>query len=42
VFSLDAATGCTYWSYDTGNIARTAIQIVKLPSDPRWIAYLRR
>ena len=43
VFSLDAATGCTYWSYDTGNIARTAIQIVKLPGsnpgDTRWIAY---
>jgi polyvinyl alcohol dehydrogenase (cytochrome) len=43
VFSLDAATGCTYWTYDTGNIARTAIQIVKVASsnsgDTRWIAY---
>ena len=43
VFSLDAATGCTYWTYETGNIARTAIQIVKLPGsnsgDTRWIAY---
>src|ERR1700676_402181 len=43
VFSLDAATGCTYWAYETGNIARTAIQIVKLPDsnsgDSRWIAH---
>jgi polyvinyl alcohol dehydrogenase (cytochrome) len=39
VFSLDAATGCTYWSYETGNIARTAIQIVKPQNETRWIAF---
>src|SRR5581483_6775297 len=39
VFSLDAATGCTYWSYDAGNITRTAIQIVKLPNHARWTAF---
>ena len=27
VYSLDAATGCTYWVYDAQSIARTAIQI---------------
>jgi polyvinyl alcohol dehydrogenase (cytochrome) len=39
VFALDAATGCTYWSYDAGNITRTAIQIVKPQGETRWIAY---
>jgi polyvinyl alcohol dehydrogenase (cytochrome) len=39
VFSLDAATGCTYWSYDASNITRTAIQIVKPPNETRWIAF---
>jgi polyvinyl alcohol dehydrogenase (cytochrome) len=39
VFSLDASTGCAYWSYDAGGIVRTAISIVRSPKTSRWIAY---
>ncbi len=39
VYSLDASTGCVYWSYDAGGIVRTAISIVKSPKSRRWIAY---
>jgi polyvinyl alcohol dehydrogenase (cytochrome) len=37
VYSLDAATGCTYWTYEVGAIMRTAISVVKVGS--QWIAY---
>ena len=39
VFSLDASTGCAYWSYDAGGIVRSAISIVRSPKSSRWIAY---
>jgi polyvinyl alcohol dehydrogenase (cytochrome) len=39
VYSLDASTGCVYWSYDAGGIVRTAISIVRSPKSSRWIAY---
>ena len=39
VYSLDAATGCTYWLYDAQSIARTAIQIVKDPQTNRYVAF---
>lgn len=31
IFALDAATGCTHWSYDAGSGVRTAISIAALP-----------
>lgn len=31
VYSLDASTGCTWWSYDAGSGARTAISVAALP-----------
>ncbi|MGH9591969.1 MAG: PQQ-binding-like beta-propeller repeat protein [Bryobacteraceae bacterium] len=37
VYSLDAATGCTYWTYEVGAIMRTAISIVRVGN--QWIAY---
>lgn len=39
VYSLDASTGCVYWSYDAGGIVRSAISIVRSPKTSRWIAY---
>ena len=39
VYSLDASTGCVYWSYDAGGIVRSAISIVRSPKSSRWIAY---
>jgi len=43
VYSLDAATGCVYWTYDAGGIVRSAISIIKAPNSSRqkthWIAY---
>jgi polyvinyl alcohol dehydrogenase (cytochrome) len=39
VFSLDASTGCVYWTYDAAGIVRSAISIVKSPKTSRWIAY---
>ena len=39
VYSLDASTGCVYWSYDAGGIVRAAINIVKSPKTSRWVAY---
>lgn len=39
VYSLDAATGCIYWTYSTGGAGvRTAISIGKLPNG-KWAAY---
>jgi polyvinyl alcohol dehydrogenase (cytochrome) len=38
VYSLDAATGCTYWSYKAGAGVRSAIGIARLKSG-RYIAY---
>ena len=39
VYSLDASTGCIYWSYKAGASVRTAISIVALQESSRWIAY---
>ncbi|HEX5230564.1 MAG TPA: PQQ-binding-like beta-propeller repeat protein [Bryobacteraceae bacterium] len=39
VYSLDASTGCVYWSYDAGGIVRTAVSIVKSPKTSKWVAY---
>jgi len=44
VYSLDASTGCVYWTYDAGGIVRSAISIVKSPKSSsqksaQWIAY---
>ena len=39
VYSLDAFTGCIYWTYSTGGAGvRTAISIGKLPNG-KWAAY---
>jgi polyvinyl alcohol dehydrogenase (cytochrome) len=37
VYSLDAATGCTYWAFDADAPVRTAISIG--PVGDRWAAY---
>ncbi|HUI58822.1 MAG TPA: PQQ-binding-like beta-propeller repeat protein, partial [Steroidobacteraceae bacterium] len=34
VYSLDARTGCTYWTFDAAAAVRTAISIVKIQGDP--------
>lgn len=41
VYSLDAATGCVYWSYEAKGAVRTAITIEKVPgsSPARYAAY---
>lgn len=39
VYSLDASTGCIYWSYDARGIVRSAIRIVRSPKTRRWVAY---
>jgi polyvinyl alcohol dehydrogenase (cytochrome) len=39
VYSLDASTGCVYWTYDAGGIVRSAIRIVRSTKSSRWIAY---
>src|SRR5580704_9578987 len=39
VYSLDASTGCVYWTYDAVGIVRTAISIVRSPKSSRWVAY---
>ncbi len=39
VYSLDASTGCVYWTYDAGGIVRSAISIARSPKSSRWIAY---
>ncbi len=41
VFSLDAGTGCTYWSFDAGAPVRTAVSIGALPASAsaRFAAY---
>ena len=40
VYSLDAATGCQYWSYEAEFPARTAISIAQLPGAPgRYAAF---
>lgn len=38
VFSLDAATGCTYWARDVGAPVRSALSVGKLPSG-KFVAY---
>ncbi len=37
VYSIDAASGCIYWSFETGALVRTAITIG--PAGDRWAAY---
>lgn len=41
VYSLNASTGCVYWSFETKGAVRTAITIAKLnqPGPPRYAAY---
>jgi polyvinyl alcohol dehydrogenase (cytochrome) len=43
VYSLDAATGCIYWSYDAGAIVRTGINVAQIKgargAGSQWIAY---
>lgn len=40
VYSLDAATGCQYWSYEAEVPARTAITVALLPGQPgRYAAF---
>jgi polyvinyl alcohol dehydrogenase (cytochrome) len=39
VYSLDASTGCVYWTYDAGGVVRSAISIARSPKSSRWIAY---
>src|SRR5579871_6599575 len=37
VYSLDASTGCIYWSFDAGGIVRTGINVERVSG--QWIAY---
>jgi polyvinyl alcohol dehydrogenase (cytochrome) len=39
VYSLDAATGCTYWSFKADGAVRTAISIARSKTAGRYIAY---
>jgi polyvinyl alcohol dehydrogenase (cytochrome) len=39
VYSLDASTGCVYWTYDAAGVVRTAISIERSPKSRRWVAY---
>jgi polyvinyl alcohol dehydrogenase (cytochrome) len=39
VFSLDASTGCTYWSFKADGAVRTAIIIARLKTGGRYMAY---
>jgi polyvinyl alcohol dehydrogenase (cytochrome) len=39
VYSLDAATGCIYWSYNAGAGVRTAISLARTKPNGRYIAY---
>jgi len=34
VYSLDAKTGCTHWTFDAKDAVRTAVSVVKLQADP--------
>jgi polyvinyl alcohol dehydrogenase (cytochrome) len=38
VYSLNASTGCIYWTYNAGAGVRTAISVGKLPNG-KWAAY---
>jgi polyvinyl alcohol dehydrogenase (cytochrome) len=38
VYSLNAQTGCIYWTYKVGRGVRTAITVAKLPSG-KWAAF---
>jgi len=38
VYSLDASSGCQYWSFETETPARTAIFIAQLPGEPKRYA----
>ncbi len=39
VYSLDAATGCTYWTYEAGAFVKSAITVVPSGNPPHWTAY---
>jgi polyvinyl alcohol dehydrogenase (cytochrome) len=39
VYSLDAATGCTYWSFKADGPVRTAISIARPKAGGRYMAY---
>jgi polyvinyl alcohol dehydrogenase (cytochrome) len=34
IYSLDAKSGCTYWTYKSGGSARSAISVGRLPGSP--------
>jgi polyvinyl alcohol dehydrogenase (cytochrome) len=38
LYSLDASTGCLYWTYTAGGGIKNAISIVRADA-PRWVAY---
>jgi polyvinyl alcohol dehydrogenase (cytochrome) len=38
VYSLDASSGCQYWSYEAEFPARTAIAVAQLPGEPKRYA----
>jgi polyvinyl alcohol dehydrogenase (cytochrome) len=38
VYSLDASTGCIYWSYDAGAIVRTGVNVAR-GTGSQWVAY---
>ncbi len=38
VYSLDAGSGCQYWTYEAESPARTAIYIAQLPGEPKRYA----
>jgi polyvinyl alcohol dehydrogenase (cytochrome) len=37
IYSLDAATGCTYWMYDAGGIVRSSLRVEK--NDNQWVVF---
>ena len=39
VYSLDAATGCTYWSFKAEGSVRSAVTLARSKSSGRYIAY---
>src|SRR5207253_630185 len=40
VYSLDLATGCTYWSFNAGAIVRDGITVARMtPTSNQWIVY---
>jgi polyvinyl alcohol dehydrogenase (cytochrome) len=40
LYSLDAATGCTYWTYKTSGGIKNAVSIVRSSDPARWVAFV--